>query len=166
GVDAQLAVTLNQRECFNRECLLGDVIADAMRAAAKVQVAMMNSGGIRASIEKGTVTMGEVITVLPFGNTLATMKLKGVDLVTALENGVSKIDASSGTGRFPQVSGLRFSFDPAKPTGQRIVGIDILDAGGNYNPIDTAATYTVVTNDYMRGGGDGYAVFKDKAIDP
>lgn len=166
GDDAQVAVTLNQRECFNRECLLGDVIADAMRMASKAQIAMMNTGGIRASIEKGTVTVGEVITVLPFGNTLATMKLTGADVIAALENGVSKIDASSGGGRFPQVSGLRFSFDASKPAGQRILGVDVLGADGTYKPIDPKAIYTVVTNDFMRGGGDGYNVFKDKAIDP
>ena len=74
-----------------------------------VQVAIQNGGGIRASIDAGEVTMGEVLTVLPFQNTLATFEVTGETIVAALENGVSEVE--DGAGRFPQVAGISFTVD-------------------------------------------------------
>ena len=90
----------------------GNLIADAMldRVADQgVQVAIQNGGGIRASIDAGEVTMGEVLTVLPFQNTLATFEVTGETIVAALENGVSEVE--DGAGRFPQVAGISFTVD-------------------------------------------------------
>jgi 5'-nucleotidase / UDP-sugar diphosphatase len=134
----------------------------------------MNSGGIRADIDEGEITIGDVFTVLPFGNTIATFELTGADLIAALENGVStivlndsgQVQRAGANGRFPQVSGLRFSYDPTLEPGSRIVGVDILNENGEYVPIDTAATYTVASNNFMRTGGDGYSVFAENAINP
>ncbi len=92
--------------CRVKECSMGDLVADAMLDRVKgqgVTIAIINGGGLRASIDAGDVTMGEVLTVLPFQNTLATFQLRGSDVVAALENGVSQID--QGAGRFPQVAG-------------------------------------------------------------
>ena len=90
----------------------GNLIADAMldRVADQgVQVAIQNGGGIRASIDAGEVTMGEVLTVLTFQNTLATFEVTGETIVAALENGVSEVE--DGAGRFPQVAGISFTVD-------------------------------------------------------
>jgi 5'-nucleotidase/UDP-sugar diphosphatase len=149
--------------CRFEECNLGNLITDAMRAETGVQVALENGGGIRASIEQGPVTLGDVLTVLPFGNLVSTLSLSGEDLQAVLENGASKIE--EGGGRFLQVSGLRYQFDPSKPAGNRIVSVEVLDAQGKYQSLDPKAIYTIATNDFMRDGGDGFSVMSEKAID-
>ena len=107
---------------------------------------------MRASIDAGEITIGEVFTVLPFQNTLATFQLTGAGILDALENGVSAV--ADGAGRFPQVSGMSYTFDLSQEPGSRIVEVMI---GGE--PLDPEATYGVVSNNYMRGGGDGYSAF-------
>ena len=106
--------------------------------------------------------MGEVLTVLPFQNTLATFQLKGRDVIAALENGVSQVE--DGAGRFPQVAGLRFSWTRARPAGEgRIINAEVFQ-DGTWVPLDPEKTYGVVSNNYMRGGGDGYRVFADAGM--
>lgn len=145
--------------CRAQECAMGNLVADAMleRVADQgVTIAIANSGGLRASIDAGPVTMGEVLTVLPFQNTLSTFEITGQDLIEALENGVSQVE--EGAGRFPQVSGMSFSWDPAAPAGARVSEVMVASEDG-YVPIDPAATYLAVTNNYVRNGGDGYKMF-------
>lgn len=145
--------------CRARECTMGNLVADAILDRVKAQgisIAIQNGGGLRASIDKGVVTMGEVLTVLPFQNSLATFQLKGSDVILALENGLSEIE--DGAGRFPQVSGLKYTFDRSKPAGSRVVSAEVKE-GETFVPLDPAKTYGVVSNNYMRAGGDGYSVF-------
>lgn len=152
--------------CRAKECEMGNLVADAMLDRVKdqgIQIAFANGGGLRASIDGGDVSMGEVLTVLPFQNTIATFQLKGEDVKAALENGVSRI--SDGAGRFPQVAGLKYSFDASKLAGQRITSVEV-NENGKFVPLDPAKTYGVVTNNYVRTGGDGYDIFKTKAINP
>ncbi len=139
-----------------RETNLGNLVADAMLGRARndgAQLAITNGGGIRASIDSGTVTVGEVLSVLPFGNTLARVDMSGAQVLAALENGVSQ--AETGAGRFPQVAGLRFSWDPGAAAGARVTAVHVAGAEG-FTPLDVAATYRVVTNNFMLTGGDGY----------
>ncbi|WP_417721618.1 bifunctional metallophosphatase/5'-nucleotidase [Salipiger sp.] len=141
--------------CRATECPMGNLVADAMLDRVKdqgIDVAIANGGGLRASIDAGPVTMGEVLTVLPFQNTLSTFQVKGATLVEALENGVSQIE--EGGGRFPQVSGMSFTVDPSAEAGSRIS--DVMIAGA---PVDPEKTYGVVSNNYVRNGGDGYKMF-------
>ena len=136
---------------------MGNLIADAMldRVADQgIEIAIENSGGIRASIDAGEVTMGEVLTVLPFQNTLSTFQVTGAAFVEALENGASQME--DGAGRFAQVAGVTFTVDPAAEPGSRISEVMV---GGE--PIDPEKVYGVVSNNYVRNGGDGYAMFKD-----
>ncbi len=151
--------------CRAAECAMGNLVADAMLDRTKrqgVTIAIQNGGGLRASIDKGEITMGEVLTVLPFQNTIATFKLTGADVIAALENGVSQVE--EGAGRFPQVAGLRYAWSPAKPAGARIEEVLVRD-GDKWVPIDPEAVYGVVSNNYMRAGGDGYKVFALKGMD-
>ncbi|MBX5197462.1 LysM peptidoglycan-binding domain-containing protein [Rhizobium sp. NZLR10] len=151
----------DRKVCRVKECSMGNLVADAMLDRTKnqgVTIAVQNGGGLRASIDGGEVTQGEVITVLPFQNTLATFEATGADVVKALENGVSQID--QGAGRFPQVAGLKFSFDQSKPVGSRVSDVQVKE-GDNSAPIDPGKTYKVATNNFMRAGGDGYSIFKD-----
>lgn len=150
--------------CRFGECTMGNLITDAMLWQTRsegTQIAIQNGGGIRASIAAGNVTVGDVLTVLPFGNLISTFELTGAEVVQALENGVSRAEnpENEGTGRFPQVAGLRYSWNPNQPEGSRIVSVEVRNADGSYSPIDLSATYKVASNDFMRNGGDGYEVF-------
>ncbi len=156
------AIDGSREVCRVMECTMGNLVADAMldRVADQgVTIAIQNGGGLRASIDAGEITMGEVLTVLPFSNTLATVELSGADVIDALENGVSDIE--NGAGRFPQVAGLKYSYTLAQPAGERISDVMVLVGGDAWAPIDEEATYKVVTNNYMRGGGDGYGTFAE-----
>jgi 5'-nucleotidase len=146
-----------RESCRAVECQMGNLVADAMLDRVKdqgIEVAIANGGGLRASIDAGDVTMGEVLTVLPFQNTLSTFQVTGATLVAALENGVSQVE--EGAGRFPQVAGLSFAFDLAKPAGSRVSEVMV---GGA--PVDPAKVYGVVSNNFVRNGGDGYNMFVD-----
>lgn len=143
--------------CRAMECTMGNLIADAMLARVAdqgIEVAIQNGGGIRASIDAGEVTMGDVLTVLPFQNTLSTFQVSGATLVEALENGVGQIE--EGAGRFPQVAGMTYAFDASQPAGSRVSDVMIGGAA-----IDPDKTYGVVSNNYVRNGGDGYKMFQD-----
>ncbi len=151
--------------CRAGECEMGTLVAEAMLDRVKdqgVQIAIQNGGGLRASIDDGEVTMGEVLTVLPFQNTLATFQLKGADVIAALENGVSQVE--EGAGRFPQVAGMKYSWTRKKAAGEgRILVVEVMEDGA-WTPIDPDKVYGVVTNNYMRGGGDGYKIFAEKGM--
>lgn len=148
--------------CRAVECQMGNLIADSMldRVADQgVSIAIQNGGGVRASIDAGEITLGEVLTVLPFSNTLATVQISGADVIEALENGVS--DVENGAGRFPQVAGLKYTYTLANPSGDRVSDVLVKTEGGDWAAIDEDATYTIVTNNYVRGGGDGYGTFAE-----
>ena len=155
------ALTGDRAVCRVQECDMGNMIADAMRGAVidkGYTIALANSGGIRASLDAGEVTLGEIMTILPFQNTLSTFKVTGQQLLTAIENGVSQVEDNAG--RFPQVSGMRFTFNLAKPANEgRVTSIEI-DEDGSWNALDLNKTYGMVSNNFIRGGGDGYKVFR------
>ena len=155
----------DRSNCRARECAMGVLVAEAMLDATRgqgVTIAIQNGGGLRASMPEGTITMGDVLTVLPFQNTVATFKLTGAGIVEALENGVGQVE--DGAGRFPQVAGMRYAWDASAEPGSRIKAVEV-KAGDGWAPLDMEATYGVVTNNYMRGGGDGYKVFASKGMD-
>jgi len=147
---------------------MGIYIADLLRAKYKTDFALSNGGGIRDTfpaktyipadtklVRTGTgaldVTLGDALTVYPFGNQVATTVVTGANLWAALENGVG--GNYPGDGRFPQVSGFKFSFDSSKPLGSRIVSVTKNDG----TPIAKDSTvYTLTTLDYIIYGGDGY----------
>ncbi|MCM3630361.1 5'-nucleotidase C-terminal domain-containing protein [Paenibacillus glycanilyticus] len=134
------------------ETNLGNLVADAIRDAAGADAAITNGGGIRSSIDAGTITKGEIITVLPFGNQIVSLKVKGADIKAALETGVS--DYPNSKGGFPQVSGITFKIDTAKPKGQRVHSVTV---GGK--ALNEKADYLLATNDFMAAGGDEYTMF-------
>ncbi|MER9421645.1 5'-nucleotidase C-terminal domain-containing protein [Mesorhizobium sp. M0317] len=158
------AIDGSRESCRTKECPMGNLVSDAILDRVKgqgVEIVVSNGGGLRASIDKGTVTMGEVLTVLPFQNTLATFQISGKDLVAGLENGVSQVE--DGGGRFPQVAGLKYSFDKSvAPNAGRVKSVEVME-GGAWAPINPDKDYLVATNNYVRQGGDGYKVFAEKA---
>ncbi len=138
-----------------KETNLGNLLADIARESQKTDIGFQNSGGIRTSIPAGDIKISDVLAVNPFGNTLVRFNLKGSELLASLENSVSQIE--QGAGRFAQVSGMCYSFDKSKPSGQRIVKTFV----GN-KPLDPNATYSIATNNFVAGGGDNYVLFRDK----
>jgi 5'-nucleotidase len=159
--EAAAEIDGSRDSCRAMECQMGNLIADAMLARVADQgitIALENGGGIRASIDAGEVTMGEVLTVLPFQNTLSTFFVSGQTILDALENGVSQYEDVAG--RFPQVAGLKFTFDVSAEVGSRISDVMVAD-GMDWKPIDVAAQYGVVSNNFVRNGGDGYNMFVD-----
>jgi len=164
-VIGRAAAALPNDACRREECALGNLVAEAMLAAARpsgAEIALQNGGGLRAGLAAGPITWGDLLTVLPFSNTLATLTLAGADLHAALENGFSA--AESGAGRFPQIAGLRVAWDPAAPPGRRVVSASVLGADGTARPLEETRLYTVVTNNFLRQGGDGYASLRDRAV--
>lgn len=152
---ATLETTLERNR--GEEYALGDLIADAMRMETGAQVAVMNAGGIRAPLRAGPVTFDDVFRVQPFQNVLIKAEVTGEQLRLVLEGAVED--------RLGQVSGVRFSFDPTRPFGERVVDatleegdVPVVRDGAAVDPV---ATFTVVVNSYMASGGDEYAVLKD-----
>jgi len=137
------------------ETNLGNLLTDAILDATGADLVMTNGGGIRASIDVGEITIEEIITVLPFGNTVIVKPLTGAEVKEALENGAT--DYPELKGAFTHVAGMTYQIDSTKPAGSRIMNVMV---GGI--PLDLAATYEVATNDFMAAGGDGYTMFDGK----
>lgn len=147
----------------NSETGLGNLIADGMLDQAKLinpktVIAVHNSGSVRAKIDQGPITNGEIITVLPFGNTLTNLTLKGSEILEALEHSVSQVPNESGG--FLQISGMKFTFDSSKPVGERVVSVEVEEEEGVFTALDETKEYTIVTSDFTARGGDGYTVFE------
>ena len=136
-----------------QESPLGNLAADALRDYCDADIAIQNGGGIRAGLTAGDVTVGDVFAMLPFDNKVTLIEVTGQTVWDALENGVA--DYPELNGKFPQVSGIQYTFDGAKPAGERIVSVTLADG----TPLDLEGWYTLACNDFMCGGGDGYTMF-------
>jgi 2',3'-cyclic-nucleotide 2'-phosphodiesterase (5'-nucleotidase family) len=142
-----------------KESNLANYIADVLRAWGNADIALMNGGGVRGNKEypAGPLTRGDTITMLPFSNTATLLRISGADLRAGLENGVGMYP--NLVGRFPQISGMVFRFDPDAPAGSRVVSVTI---GGQ--PLDPARMYTLATADFLANGGDDYVSFKNAQV--
>ncbi len=127
------------------ECTIGDFITDAMRADAQVDIALQNPGGMRADLDVGPITRGEIYAIMPFDNTTVTLELTGALVKLTLEQALH-------ASRLTQVSGLRYTIDMSKPELQRVTQLRLSDG----TAIDPAKTYTVAVNNFMATGGDQY----------
>lgn len=154
-------VELDQTTCQQRECLLGDFMADAMLAYRRnlsegADFALINAGGIRATIDEGPITRGEVLTAFPFGNAIVEITMSGDDLWNVLEgifSGISQFNGEEVTS-FLQVSqGIQIGYNPENANGTKLVNVSIGDA-----PLDRNADYQIVTLDFLAGGGDNFLV--------
>jgi 5'-nucleotidase len=143
--------------CREVECLSGNVVADSLLKIPfpDAQVVLLNGGTMRSSLPSGAVSAGHVLGTLPFQNTPQIGSLPGSVIRQALEHGVSTY--GEGGGRFLQVAGLRYTFDPKKPAGERVVKAEV-QVSGQWRPLDAKASYRVVASDYLTRGGDGFAM--------
>ena len=165
------------------ESLVGDVVTDALRSRYGTDFAITNSGGLRDRLTcpaagGGTgfctaytpppynITRGQVLAVLPFGNVAVTFSVNGAELKALLENGVSAMPGANG--RFPQVSGLCFTYNIEAAAGSRVTGAVRQAANGNCTgpvvDLTAASTYTLAENDFMASGGDGYTNFASRMV--
>ena len=137
-----------------KESNLANVIADSLIALTGADVAIQNGGGVRASIEKGEITIKDIYTVLPFDNTVVVVEATGKTIWETLEHGVSWYPSAGGG--FLQVAGMSYTFDAAKEKGERIQSITI-----NGEPINMDKTYTLAANDFLTGGGDMFTMLAE-----
>jgi 2',3'-cyclic-nucleotide 2'-phosphodiesterase (5'-nucleotidase family) len=165
------------------ESLVGNVVTDSMRLRYETDFAITNSGGLRAALTCPTtdnltdfcppytpppfiITRGQVLSVLPFGNIVVTLNVNGEQLKSMLENGVSAMPGANG--RFPQVSGLCFTYDVSAPAGSRVTGAVRQAADGSCTgaavDLTAASIYSLATNDFMVNGGDGYPVLVGQSV--
>lgn len=152
--DSNVSVRANETE-------LGNLVTDAMLAKAKERypetvIAFQNGGGIRAAIEEGPITIGEIIAVLPFGNDPVVVELSGEEIKQILEHSVSQAPAESGG--FLHVAGMKFTYDSTKESGSRVVSMYV-NVNGEYEEIQANQKYLITTNNFTAKGGDGFDVF-------
>ena len=172
----------------NRETNLGDLCADAYRVMSGADIAFINGGGIRAEIESGEITNGDILSVNPFGNSVCVAKVSGQEILDALEMSCSQMQAQTDDGQnaigeyggFQQVSGLKFTVDTSvEPVLEldengmfvfcgnirRVKDVEVLNEDGDYMPIDPGGEYTLATTDYLiKEGGDGLNMFMDNEL--
>src|SRR5215510_8103953 len=158
------SVALDARSAENRtrETNVGNFISDAFRKSTAADVGFMNGGSVRADslIGPGKLTMRDLLSILPFKNKLVKIEVTGATLRAALEHGVSRSAEDSQPGGFPQVSGIKFSFDASRPPGSRLVDVKV-----NNLPLDDEKKYTLTTTTFIGlDGGDGYSMFKGATV--
>jgi 2',3'-cyclic-nucleotide 2'-phosphodiesterase (5'-nucleotidase family) len=153
----ETGVELDGENVRRKETNLGDLVADILREISGADAAIINGGGIRASLKQGEIKIKDIYTILPFDNYVVSIKLTGEQIRQALEHGLSGIE--EWEGRFPQVSGLTVTYSRSALRGSRVQSILIRG-----KPIDLNREYQVATNDFMAAGGDGYRAFGEAIL--
>jgi 5'-nucleotidase len=157
-----VALDARSAENRNKETNVGNFIADAFRKATAADVGLMNGGSVRADsmIGPGQLTTRDLLSILPFKNKLVKIEVTGATLRATLEHGVSRSAEDAEPGRFPQVSGVQFTFDASRRAGDRIVDVKV-----NGLPLDDAKKYTLTTTTFVAlDGGDGYMMLKGSRV--
>jgi 2',3'-cyclic-nucleotide 2'-phosphodiesterase (5'-nucleotidase family) len=158
-VTGSTIVPLNgeRHDVRTKETNLGNLITDAMlekaNQLAQTDIAFQNGGGIRNSIDTGDISLGKVLEVLPFGNSMVTLDLTGDEILQALEYSVDNVEEEGG--QFLQVSGLTFRYDPSRQKGDRIIEVKVQG-----DSLDRNRMYRVAVNAFLANGGDGFFMFR------
>ena len=146
-------IAFTRRMSAAGESALGDLVADAQRAALQADIGLMNAGGLRADLSAGPITWGDVLTLHPFGNRILKVTMTGAQLLQVLEEQWSADPAA--IPRVLKTSGLYYQWDPAKPSGAHV----LLACDARRLPIRSAGIYHVAVNDFLVGGGDDFKGF-------
>lgn len=162
--------------CRVSECNIGNLITDAMVDYVRVLdrwknllIAFINGGSLRASLQEGDITYGDILTIWPFSEGLVIVQVNGSTLLEVLEQSVRNFSWEEKSGKFLQFSGLKVTFDLTKPDGHRVVKVKVKDcySCSTYKDLEMEKMYDVVTQSYLVDGGDGYTVlrnFKDSTV--
>lgn len=153
------AVVLDARQetSRSRETNVGDWLADIYRQSTGAEAAIVNGGSIRSNTTygPGTLSKRDILSMLPFENPIVKLEVPGKVLRQALEHGLAEVDRSDESGRFPQVSGIRYRFDARRPVGSRLLDVQVAGL-----PLDDGRRYSLAVNGYLAGGGDGYGMLR------
>ncbi len=148
---------------YNRGSDISNIVAKAfMTVTPTADIGIQNAGGVRVDVAVGDYTIADAYTLLPFSNTLVTLDMSGQQIKDVLEDAVDFALLPDGsTGAYPYASGLRYDVDASQARGSRIANIEVNPrVAGTWSVLDLAATYTVVTNDFIASGQDGYDTFQ------
>ena len=159
---ATLVAPLDSRTSIvrTREAAIGNLIADALRAHFSADVALINGGGLRGNREYPVghaFSRRDLLGEMPFGNTVMLVELTGAELLNVIEHGLAEVEHASG--RYPQVSGMTFTYDPTAPANERVREVTV---GGA--PLDPSRRYRLATTDYLFNGGDGYTMLRQARV--
>lgn len=153
-------------DCPSTNCPIGSLVAECMRNASTVPkgaIAIVNRGGIRVDLKNGTVTRGQIMAMLPFGNSLVAVNFTGKQILDSLEVTATAPNTTNDwfspprtvPGAFSQIAGVRFVYDPKKETYKRVIAAQYQAADGTWSNIDPSKMYPLVTLDFLATGGDG-----------
>ncbi|CAG8489140.1 9278_t:CDS:2 [Scutellospora calospora] len=153
----------DQQSCQKSECTMGNLILDSflwsIRKINKVNVAFMNAGGIRAGLLKGNITRENVLTILPFGNSMVILDMNSKNITDMLESVTGRstnIISGKQVTSFIQVSGIRFIYDSSKPIFKRVLDVHIQNSDTEeFEPLDPNKSYKIITLDFVANTGDG-----------
>ena len=147
---------------YERGSDISNIVAKAFMAVTPTaDIAIQNAGGVRVDVAAGDYTIADAYTLLPFSNTLVTLEMTGEQVVQVLEDALSNtLDNAGSSGSYPYASGLRYHVDASQAYGSRISNVEVNPrVAGTWQALDLSATYTVVTNDFIASGQDGYDTF-------
>jgi 5'-nucleotidase len=155
--ETTVALDARQETNRSRETNLGSWIADVYRARTGAEAAIVNGGSIRSNTTygPGKLSKRDILSILPFENPIVKLEVPGRVVRQAIEHGLSEVHVSNESGKFPQVSGIRYRYDAQRPVGSRVLEITV-----NGKPLDDAQRYAVAVSGYLSSGGDGYAMLK------
>ncbi|XP_031637435.1 apyrase-like [Contarinia nasturtii] len=166
---AETSIVLNYTSCWYDECLMGDFLTDAYLHSYRkttndsgTAVAFAQGGGIRATIQKGSITFGDLIMVQPFNNRVDSFDLLGQYIWDAIEYSSTNIhDKNTNEKHMLQISGMKIVLNATELRGHRVVSINIFNELFQYEPIDVNRSYRVVATDFLAAGGNGYSMFAE-----
>lgn len=147
---------------YERGSDISNIVAKAfLTVTPTADIAIQNGGGVRVDVATGAYTIADAFTLLPFSNTLVTLEMTGQQIIDVLEDALSNaLDEGGSSGSYPYASGLRYEVDASQAEGSRVSNVEVnSQVAGSWTAIDTSATYTVVTNDFIASGQDGYDTF-------
>ena len=140
----------------------GPLVADSMLAAVpNAQLAIVNNGGVRKDLAAGQISVGDVLELLPFANTLVLLDLSGTELKEALEGDIDFLISKKYPAPFPYVAGMRFTVTPHTVRGLRVMALEVRDAAGVYQPVREDVIYRCVVSNFVAGGGDGFTSIRN-----
>ena len=140
----------------------GPLVADSMLAAVpKAQLAIVNNGGVRTDLPAGPISVGDVLELLPFANTLVLIDLSGTELKEALEGDIDFLISKKYPAPFPYVAGMRFTVTPHTVRGLRVMALEVRDAAGVYQPVREDVIYRCVVSNFVAVGGDGFTSIRN-----
>ena len=147
---------------------ISNLVAHAFRDMSRTaDIAIQNGGGVRTDVKSGPFSIGDAYTLLPFSNTLVVLEMTGAEIHRVLEDALDyALDPEGSTGAYPYAAGLRWVVDESRSKGERFSNIEFKGPNNSgWSPLERGRTYSVVTNDYVAGGRDGYKTFKTVADD-